>query len=157
MCRPPFNTSASRAEYKGQIHSLVLQLKSRPLPLVLVINISVMSSSSPSSTPTIPSTEEVKDEVVAASKAAVSSFRSLAAGGVGGVCAVLVGHPFDLVKVRMQTAEKGVYTGALDVVKRTVAREGLRKVNEAYRISVQALLSRPNRVYMQVYPRRWWV
>ena len=41
---------------------------------------------------------------------------------------MLVGHPFDLVKVRMQTAEKGVYTGAIDVVKKTVAREGLRKV-----------------------------
>lgn len=85
-------------------------------------------SSSPSSTPSIPSTEEVKDEIVAASKTAVSSFRSLAAGGVGGVCAVVVGHPFDLVKVRMQTAEKGVYTGAIDVVKKTIAREGLRKV-----------------------------
>ena len=39
-----------------------------------------------------------------------------------------MGHPFDLVKVRMQTAEKGVYSGALDVVRKTVAREGLRKV-----------------------------
>ena len=85
---------------------------------------------SPSSsvvTEKLPSASEVKDEVVEASKTAVSSLRSLAAGGVGGVCAVLVGHPFDLVKVRMQTAEKGVYSGAIDVVKRTVAREGLRK------------------------------
>jgi len=39
---------------------------------------------------------------------------------------VLVGHPFDLVKVRMQTAEKGVYTGALDVVKKSLARDGFR-------------------------------
>ncbi|KAI9368134.1 mitochondrial carrier domain-containing protein [Aspergillus egyptiacus] len=51
--------------------------------------------------------------------------RSFAAGGVGGVCAVVVGHPFDLVKVRLQTAEKGVYSGAIDVVKKTVAREGM--------------------------------
>jgi len=28
----------------------------------------------------------------------------------------------------MQTSEKGVYTGAIDVVKKSVAREGLRKV-----------------------------
>lgn len=83
-------------------------------------------SSSSSSTPL---TVEIKEEVVEASKSTVSSLRSLAAGGVGGVCAVIVGHPFDLVKVRMQTAEKGVYTGAIDVVKKTVAREGLRKVN----------------------------
>ena len=88
-----------------------------------------MSSSSSSSTgPSIPSAKEVKTEVVEASKQTLSSFRSLIAGGVGGVCAVIVGHPFDLVKVRMQTAEKGVYSGALDVVRKTVAREGLRKV-----------------------------
>ena len=88
-----------------------------------------MSSSSPSSTgSSIPSADEIKTEVVEASKQTLSSFRSLIAGGVGGVCAVLVGHPFDLVKVRMQTAEKGVYSGAIDVVRKTVAREGLRKV-----------------------------
>ncbi|CAF9905363.1 MAG: carnitine transporter [Heterodermia speciosa] len=86
-----------------------------------------MSSSSGSSTPSIPSTDEVKTEVVAATKSTLSGVRSLAAGGVGGVCAVLVGHPFDLVKVRLQTSERGVYTGAIDVVRKTVAREGLGK------------------------------
>ena len=80
------------------------------------------------STSAIPSADEVKKEVVEASKQTLSSLRSLAAGGVGGVCAVVVGHPFDLVKVRMQTAEKGVYSGAIDVVRKTLAREGLRKV-----------------------------
>ena len=86
------------------------------------------SSSSSPSTPAIPSKEEVKEEVVAATKSTLSGLRSLAAGGVGGVCAVVVGHPFDLVKVRLQTADKGVYTGAIDVVRRTVAREGLARV-----------------------------
>lgn len=86
------------------------------------------TSSSSLSTPSLPSKEEVKTEVVAATRTTVSSLRSLAAGGVGGVCAVVVGHPFDLVKVRLQTAEKGVYTGAIDVVRRTVAREGLARV-----------------------------
>ena len=84
-----------------------------------------MPSSPDQVTEALPSASEVKDEVIDASKTAVSSLRSLASGGVGGVCAVLVGHPFDLVKVRMQTAEKGVYTGAIDVVRKTVAREGL--------------------------------
>ncbi|KAL8747215.1 MAG: hypothetical protein Q9190_000881 [Brigantiaea leucoxantha] len=84
-----------------------------------------MSTTSSTSAPSLPSTEEVKTEVVAATKASVSSLRSLAAGGIGGVCAVLVGHPFDLVKVRLQTAEKGVYSGAIDVVRKAVAREGL--------------------------------
>ncbi|EXJ90205.1 solute carrier family 25, member 46 [Capronia coronata CBS 617.96] len=72
----------------------------------------------------LPSKEEVKEQVKESAKGAVSGLRSLAAGGVGGVCAVIVGHPFDLVKVRLQTAEKGVYTGAIDVVKKTIAREG---------------------------------
>ncbi|KAH9807348.1 mitochondrial carrier [Teratosphaeria destructans] len=73
---------------------------------------------------TIPSTAEVKKEVEVAAKKSLQSLRDLAAGGVGGIFAVVVGHPFDLVKVRLQTAEKGVYSGALDVVRKTIAREG---------------------------------
>lgn len=33
------------------------------------------------------------------------NIKSLVAGGVGGVCAVLTGHPFDLVKVRCQNGQ----------------------------------------------------
>lgn len=84
-----------------------------------------MAPSIPTSPADLPSQEELKEVVVEKSKSALSGLRSLAGGGVGGICAVLVGHPFDLVKVRMQTAEKGVYTGAIDVVKKTIAREGL--------------------------------
>ena len=88
-----------------------------------------MSSPSSSEPPVkLPSIEKVEDELVEASKEAASSIRSLAAGAVGGLCAVIVGHPFDLVKVRMQTAEKGVYSGALDCFRRGVAKEGLRRV-----------------------------
>lgn len=36
------------------------------------------------------------------------------------------GHPFDLTKVRLQTAPAGTYTGALDVVKQTLARDGVK-------------------------------
>lgn len=60
-------------------------------------------------------------------KKSTSSLRSLVAGGFGGVCAVVVGHPFDLVKVRLQTAEKGVYKNAVDVVRRSIAKDGLRR------------------------------
>lgn len=88
------------------------------------------SSTTSSLTPELPSTEEVKEDVVAATKSSLQSLRALAAGGVGGVCAVVVGHPFDLVKVRMQTAERGVYSGAMDVVRKTIAREGLARVRE---------------------------
>lgn len=79
----------------------------------------------------LPHLPESKDELKADAKVAASSglsqLRSLAAGGFGGVCAVVVGHPFDLVKVRLQTAEKGVYSSAVDVVRKSVARDGLRR------------------------------
>ena len=115
------------------------------------------SASSPSSSaPSVPSADEVKKEVVEASKQTLSSLRSLAAGGVGGVCAVIVGHPFDLVKVRMQTAEKGVYTGAIDVVKKTVAREGLRKVRQPEKRMASLWPVDSTRVSTQVCRRLWW-
>lgn len=83
-----------------------------------------MAPTIPTSMEDLPSKEELKEDVVKAASATGSFLRSLTAGGVGGVCAVLVGHPFDLVKVRLQTAEKGVYTGAMDVVRRTLAQDG---------------------------------
>jgi solute carrier family 25 carnitine/acylcarnitine transporter 20/29 len=39
---------------------------------------------------------------------------------------VFTGHPFDLTKTRLQTATPGQYTGALDVVKKTLARDGVK-------------------------------
>ncbi|KAJ5138247.1 uncharacterized protein N7515_003095 [Penicillium bovifimosum] len=80
--------------------------------------------SSSSSTP-----QQLKEELKVVETKAVNQtmvqLRSLAAGATGGLCAVIVGHPFDLVKVRLQTAEKGIYSGAMDVVRKTIAREGL--------------------------------
>lgn len=72
----------------------------------------------------LPSPQEVKKD---AASGLASQLRSFAAGGFGGVCAVIVGHPFDLVKVRLQTAERGVYSGAIDVVRKSIARDGLRR------------------------------
>ena len=42
------------------------------------------------------------------------NIKSLLAGGVGGVCAVLTGHPFDLIKVRCQN---GMANGTMDAIK----------------------------------------
>jgi solute carrier family 25 carnitine/acylcarnitine transporter 20/29 len=79
----------------------------------------------------LPHIPESKDQVIEVVKEAetksLAGLRSLAAGGFGGVCAVIVGHPFDLVKVRLQTAEKGVYSSAIDVVRKSIARDGLRR------------------------------
>lgn len=69
-----------------------------------------------------------KEETSAAAPSALAQqLRALAAGGFGGICAVVVGHPFDLVKVRLQTAERGVYSSAVDVVRKSIARDGLRR------------------------------
>ena len=73
------------------------------------------------------SKEQLKEDVAEVKTKSLSGLRSLAAGGFGGVCAVLVGHPFDLVKVRLQTAERGVYKSAIDVVRKSVAKDGLRR------------------------------
>lgn len=69
---------------------------------------------------------ELKAEAQKAASSGLSQLRSFAAGGFGGVCAVIVGHPFDLVKVRLQTAESGVYKNAIDVMRKSIARDGLR-------------------------------
>jgi len=56
--------------------------------------------------------------------------KSFIAGGCGGVCVVLSGHPFDTIKVRMQTmplpapGQSPMYAGAIDCVKKTLANEG---------------------------------
>ena len=55
-----------------------------------------------------------------------SPLSSLISGGCGGVCLVLAGQPFDLIKVRLQTAAPGVYSGAGDALRRTLASEGVR-------------------------------
>lgn len=54
--------------------------------------------------------------------------RSLASGAVGGLCSVIVGYPFDLVKVRRQTAIKGFYTSSVDAIRKAVIKDGLAKV-----------------------------
>ncbi|EMD42143.1 hypothetical protein CERSUDRAFT_147722 [Gelatoporia subvermispora B] len=59
-----------------------------------------------------------------ASTSTANSIKSFVAGGFGGIASVLVGHPFDLTKTRLQTASQGTYTGAMDVVKKTLARDG---------------------------------
>jgi hypothetical protein len=76
--------------------------------------------------PHLPETkEQLQADVQDVKAKSFSGLRSLVAGGFGGVCAVIVGHPFDLVKVRLQTAERGVYSGAFDVVRKSVAKNGL--------------------------------
>jgi hypothetical protein len=53
--------------------------------------------------------------------------KGVISGGVGGMCLVLAGHPFDLVKTRLQTAPPGAYpAGAMDVVRASLREGGAR-------------------------------
>lgn len=59
-------------------------------------------------------------------KSTVDPVKSFLSGGFGGISCVLVGHPFDLTKTRLQTAAPGTYSGAIDVVRKTVAADGIK-------------------------------
>lgn len=56
-----------------------------------------------------------------------SALKSFISGGVGGACCVLVGHPLDLVKVRMQTSGAGATsTSVSGMLSNTLRKEGIR-------------------------------
>ena len=59
-------------------------------------------------------------------KQTTDPIKSFLSGGFGGITCVLVGHPFDLTKTRLQTAAPGTYKGAIDVVRKTVQADGIR-------------------------------
>lgn len=60
----------------------------------------------------------------------ISPIKSFFAGGVGGACCVVTGHPLDTIKVRLQTMPKPapgqapLYRGTFDCAMKTVGREG---------------------------------
>jgi len=53
--------------------------------------------------------------------------RKFLAGYCSGMCLVLAGHPFDTIKVRMQSeGTKGRFTGVTDCIRQTLRHEGVR-------------------------------
>ncbi|RKO84563.1 mitochondrial carrier domain-containing protein, partial [Blyttiomyces helicus] len=48
--------------------------------------------------------------------------KSVISGGFAGIASVLVGHPFDTLKVRLQTSNE--YKGIADCFKQTIKRDG---------------------------------
>lgn len=61
-----------------------------------------------------------------ASAGAIKFAKDVFAGTCGGIAVTLVGHPFDTVKVRLQTQSttKPIYSGAIDCVRKTIQWEG---------------------------------
>ncbi|KAI9495161.1 mitochondrial carrier domain-containing protein [Zychaea mexicana] len=68
--------------------------------------------------------EAPKASTTAATSSTASSVKSFLAGGFGGMAAVLVGQPFDLVKVRLQTSE-GIYKNTFDCFKQIIKGDGV--------------------------------
>ncbi|KAJ9070332.1 carnitine transporter [Entomophthora muscae] len=66
-------------------------------------------------------TPEVKKRDFSGSKAFLS-------GGFGGICLVLVGHPLDLIKVRMQTSAVGEFKSTLQCLLSIVRVGGLKGI-----------------------------
>jgi len=52
------------------------------------------------------------------------ALKSFLAGWAGGVGLLLVGHPFDTIKTRVQADTAGLYKGPADCLKQLVAKEG---------------------------------
>ncbi|KAK0565612.1 Mitochondrial carrier protein ymc2 [Tilletia horrida] len=50
--------------------------------------------------------------------------RDILSGTTGGIAQVLVGQPFDILKVRLQTAAPGTYAGMGDLAKKIIVNEG---------------------------------
>ena len=63
--------------------------------------------------------------VTAPKKKQESALKSFLSGGIGGICVVLVGHPLDLIKVRMQTGS-GATRSVWGMASQTFAKEGVR-------------------------------
>lgn len=59
------------------------------------------------------------------SNTADSALKSFLSGGVGGICTVIVGHPFDLIKVKMQTGGASASSSVFGLFRQTLAKEGL--------------------------------
>ncbi|KAL1921670.1 uncharacterized protein VTP21DRAFT_10312 [Calcarisporiella thermophila] len=78
------------------------------------------------------STVEAKTDLVTPNAAYIRAVKDCLSGTAGGLLQVVVGQPFDTVKVRLQTMPRPLpgevprYTGMLDCVTKTVKNEGVK-------------------------------
>lgn len=71
--------------------------------------------------------EKIKDKQEARKRAAnAPGHLGFVAGVFSGIAKLTVGHPFDTVKVRLQTAPKSQFKGPMDTVMQTLRKEGPR-------------------------------
>ncbi|KAH0848973.1 hypothetical protein AYO21_08701 [Fonsecaea monophora] len=58
-------------------------------------------------------------------KSLAKNYKGFVAGVFSGIAKLSVGHPFDTVKVRLQTSQKSQFKGPLDCLLQTLRREGI--------------------------------
>lgn len=76
-------------------------------------------------------TEAVEQQQTSSSRVSLlhhstDGVRDFTAGSLGGIACAYVGHPFDTVKVRMQTSPHGTFKGPLECLVQTVKQGGFR-------------------------------
>ncbi|KAI5293822.1 hypothetical protein KEM52_005164 [Ascosphaera acerosa] len=63
------------------------------------------------------------EEILEGQQDPLRTVKDLSAGAIGGIAQVLIGQPFDIVKVRLQTTTQ--YSGAADCAKKILTNEGV--------------------------------
>lgn len=71
----------------------------------------------------ISDTTLLQDENITTNNPIKENIKSLIAGGVGGICAVITGHPFDLIKVRCQNGQAKGTTDAISIILKEAKRQ----------------------------------
>ena len=92
-----------------------------------------MSTSSPAKQHHVPPSStsgrgETAAESVAVNRSPKSkgeNYKGFVAGVFSGIAKLSVGHPFDTIKVRLQTAPETQFKGPLDCVLQTLRKEGV--------------------------------
>lgn len=85
------------------------------------------STSAQLTTETIETIQNEKSEIKKCdSKNQPPRYAGFVAGVFSGITKLTVGHPFDTIKVRMQTSAEGKFKGPLDCLFKTLKNEGVK-------------------------------
>ncbi|KAJ5334725.1 hypothetical protein N7541_004566 [Penicillium brevicompactum] len=69
---------------------------------------------------------QIAESALAQSGSSKSNYKGFVAGVFSGIAKLSVGHPFDTIKVRLQTSKDTQFRGPLDCTLQTLRNEGLR-------------------------------
>jgi len=73
----------------------------------------------------VPSQVDVRNGVGSSPFAGTAMVKHFLAGSVGGLAGVVIGYPFDTIRVRLQTQSSGVYKSVLDCMLKIIKYEGV--------------------------------